>query len=203
MIPSFLSRLDRPERGGAWVSYLESNPRRRPTPSSPGCSPTSSPRPRPRSRSPSGIPKAKTRCWRPSATRTRRFRRPSSLERVRRLGADERGALLTAYVGERHNRRHKPGRAFERTAYRFDVLGDYGAFRDMQRHRMLTIEWQTLSPRHGYELPGVGRRGRAAGTVRRSARTLGRAARRARHRLPRAGPVRGVTRLPHAIRRCT
>jgi hypothetical protein len=37
--------------------------------------------------------------------------------------------------------------------YRFDVLSDYGAFRDLQRHRMLTIEWQNLSPRHGYSLP--------------------------------------------------
>jgi thymidylate synthase ThyX len=37
--------------------------------------------------------------------------------------------------------------------YRFDVLADYGAFRDLQRHRMLTIEWQPLSPRHGYTQP--------------------------------------------------
>ena len=43
------------------------------------------------------------------------------LARVRTLGADERVALLAAYVGERTNRRHKPGRAFERTDYRFDV----------------------------------------------------------------------------------
>ena len=56
-------------------------------------------------------------------------------------------------MGERANRRHKPGRAFERTDYRFDVLCDYGAFRDLQRHRMLTIEWQPLSPAHGYDVP--------------------------------------------------
>ncbi|MGZ4705485.1 MAG: FAD-dependent thymidylate synthase, partial [Acidimicrobiales bacterium] len=37
--------------------------------------------------------------------------------------------------------------------YRFDVLADYGAFRDLQRHRMLTIEWQRLTPAHGYEVP--------------------------------------------------
>ena len=60
---------------------------------------------------------------------------------------------MHAYVGERTNRRHKPGRAFERTDYRFDVLGDYGAFRDLQRHRMLTIEWQRLTPHHGYDVP--------------------------------------------------
>ena len=56
-------------------------------------------------------------------------------------------------MGERRNRRHRPGRAFERTGYRFDVLADYGAFRDLQRHRMLTIEWQRLTPEHGYEVP--------------------------------------------------
>ncbi len=41
----------------------------------------------------------------------------------------------------------------ERTSYRFDVLSDYGAFRDLQRHRMLTIEWQRLSTQHGYVTP--------------------------------------------------
>jgi len=56
-------------------------------------------------------------------------------------------------VGERRNRRHKPGRGLERVSYRFDVLSDYGAFRDLQRHRMLTIQWQALSPRHGFVLP--------------------------------------------------
>lgn len=73
--------------------------------------------------------------------------------RAARLSTDDRVAVLRAYVGERGNRRHKPGRAFERTDYRFDVLADYGAFRDLQRHRMLTIEWQALSPRHGYARP--------------------------------------------------
>jgi hypothetical protein len=73
--------------------------------------------------------------------------------RVRAMTADERIAVVRAYVGERTNRRHKPGRALERLQYRFDVLADYGAFRDLQRHRMLTIEWQPLSPRHGYTRP--------------------------------------------------
>src|SRR5262249_55716752 len=74
---------------------------------------------------------------------------------ARRLSPDERASLLNAYVGERANRRHKPGRAFERTGYRFDVLGDYGAFRDLQRHRLLTLEWQPLSTRHGYVEPAA------------------------------------------------
>src|SRR5690606_20094838 len=74
---------------------------------------------------------------------------------VRAMSVDERLAVLRAYEGERANRRHKPGRALERSVYRFDVLADYGAFRDLQRHRMLTIEWQRLSPRHGYSRPAA------------------------------------------------
>ena len=77
------------------------------------------------------------------------------LDRVRRLDHPDRVALITAYVGNRENRRHRPGRAFERIDYRFDVLGDYGAFRDLQRHRLLTIEWQRLSPDHGYVIPDL------------------------------------------------
>jgi thymidylate synthase ThyX len=73
--------------------------------------------------------------------------------RVREMTIEERLAVVQAYVGDRANRRHKPGRALERLTYRFDVLADYGAFRDLQRHRMLTIEWQALSPRHGYTRP--------------------------------------------------
>jgi thymidylate synthase ThyX len=75
------------------------------------------------------------------------------LDRVRKFGADERQSLISTYVGGRENRRHKPGRAFERVDYRFDILSDYGAFRDLQRHRMLTIEWQALTPDHGYVRP--------------------------------------------------
>jgi thymidylate synthase ThyX len=73
--------------------------------------------------------------------------------RVRAMTVDERLEVVRSYVGDRSNRRHKPGRALERPTYRFDVLADYGAFRDLQRHRMLTVEWQALSPRHGYTRP--------------------------------------------------
>jgi len=72
---------------------------------------------------------------------------------ARSMTIDDRVALLNAYVGRRSNRRHRPGRAFERTAYRFDVLTDYGAFRDLQRHRLLTLEWQPLSAAHGFVEP--------------------------------------------------
>ena len=78
------------------------------------------------------------------------------------MSVEDRLSVMRAYVGERANRRHRPGRALERTDYRFDVLSDYGAFRDLQRHRMLTIEWQDLSPRHGSSAPEADRRGGAA-----------------------------------------
>src|SRR5262249_41919041 len=77
------------------------------------------------------------------------------LEVARRMSADDRATLLRAYVGDRTNRRHKPGRAFERTSYRFDIVTDYGAFRDPQRHRLLTPEWQPLTPQHGYTEPAA------------------------------------------------
>jgi len=73
--------------------------------------------------------------------------------RVRQMTVDERIRVIESYSGNRGHRRQRPGRAFERTDYRFDVLSDYGAFRDLQRHRMLTIDWQPLSPRHGFVRP--------------------------------------------------
>ncbi|MBI4629426.1 MAG: FAD-dependent thymidylate synthase, partial [Candidatus Rokubacteria bacterium] len=85
------------------------------------------------------------------------------LARARLLTPAQRAEVLAACVGARKNRRHKPGRAFERTSYRFDVLGDYGAFRDLQRHRLLTLEWQRLTPRHGHVMPEAVAEAGAAG----------------------------------------
>jgi hypothetical protein len=56
-------------------------------------------------------------------------------------------------VGERENRRHRPGRGFEALRYRFEIVSDYGAFRDLQRHRMLTVQWQSLTPDLGAGVP--------------------------------------------------
>jgi thymidylate synthase ThyX len=72
---------------------------------------------------------------------------------ARSMPREQVAQILHASVGDRSNRRHKPGRSWERTSYRFDVLCDYGAFRDLQRHRPLTIEWQRLTTEHGYETP--------------------------------------------------
>ena len=74
-------------------------------------------------------------------------------EIARSMSTAERAQVLAAMVGRRRNRRHKPGRAMERTMYRFDVKCDIGAFRDLQRHRLMTLEWQQFSTRLGYDVP--------------------------------------------------
>jgi thymidylate synthase ThyX len=152
VIPSFLTRVDRPERGVAWTEYLATT--RRETAEVVGrILDGAEPEPRPAvmltDYDPDGEEKLLAAVCYPHTN----LPEDQVRARVRGLSADERVALLQAYVGERDNRRHRPGRAFERTDYRFDVLCDYGAFRDLQRHRMLTIEWQPLSPVHGYDVP--------------------------------------------------
>ena len=62
--------------------------------------------------------------------------------------------VFKTYMGERLNRRHKPGRALEKAHYSWDLVCDYGIFRDLQRHRMVEdLTWQQLTPRYGYDVP--------------------------------------------------
>jgi len=62
--------------------------------------------------------------------------------------------VFALYMGERLNRRHRPGRALEKAHYSWDLVCDYGIFRDLQRHRMVDdLAWQLLTPRYGYEIP--------------------------------------------------
>ena len=76
-----------------------------------------------------------------------------ALRAVALLSAGERVELLRELIGNRENRRHRPGRGFETVSYRFEIVSDYGAFRDLQRHRLLTCQWQRLSPGLGADLP--------------------------------------------------
>ncbi len=77
------------------------------------------------------------------------------LEHVRSLSPGQRDNILDSYLAGRTNRRHKPGRALEHAHYTFDILADFGCYRDLQRHRMLTQQRQLLSARHGYAVPGL------------------------------------------------
>ncbi|MCB0872124.1 MAG: FAD-dependent thymidylate synthase [Thermoleophilia bacterium] len=74
-------------------------------------------------------------------------------DRVRTMSAGERRAVLTAYTGNRADRRHRPGRALEATTYTFEIVCDYGAYRDLQRHRILSLQAQALTPYLGWALP--------------------------------------------------
>jgi thymidylate synthase ThyX len=72
---------------------------------------------------------------------------------VKSMPIEERNRLIRAYTEFRTSRRQRPGRAFEMVDYTFELFTNFGIFRDLHRHRILTIERQFLSTRHGYDLP--------------------------------------------------
>ncbi|MBI2445663.1 FAD-dependent thymidylate synthase [Candidatus Micrarchaeota archaeon] len=72
---------------------------------------------------------------------------------VRLMPSDTKAQILDAYCGHRQNRRQKPGRAFENATYTFSIRANYGAYRDLQRHRVLTQQRQLLCTQHGFDLP--------------------------------------------------
>ena len=153
VIPAFLTRVDQAERGGRWTAYLADTRARTRAVADRLAGPASV-----EGREaevtltdfdPDGEIKVVAAALYPASQHSDR----DLIELARRMSVEDRANVLAACVGDRANRRHKPGRAFERTAYRFDVLTDYGAFRDLQRHRLLTIDWQSLTPRHGYVQP--------------------------------------------------
>ncbi len=75
-------------------------------------------------------------------------------QQVARWSKADMRQVLQTYFGERLNRRHRPGRALEIAHLEWEIMGDYGTFRDLQRHRIVdAFEWQDLSPQHGYEVP--------------------------------------------------
>jgi thymidylate synthase ThyX len=152
-MPSFVSRVERPERGGEWITYLE---RRRAATE--------------RWVARLGLDRREAGDDRPSVRLLHvdgdedellaalLFEEASAgeaetLEAVRAVSDDERARALADLVGDRSNRRHRPGRGFEALRYRFEIVSDYGAFRDLQRHRMLTVQWQALTPDLGAAVP--------------------------------------------------
>ncbi|MGB7217946.1 MAG: FAD-dependent thymidylate synthase [Vicinamibacterales bacterium] len=154
VIPAFLARVEQPDRGGRWIEYL-TDTRRRFDVAAHGFLADAEPEERPEVTLTDFDPDGEIKVAAAALYASSELPDDQLLAMARRLSADERATLLRAYVGRRANRRHKPGRAFERTSYRFDVLADYGAFRDLQRHRLLTIEWQPLSTRYGYTEPAA------------------------------------------------
>ena len=75
------------------------------------------------------------------------------LHQVKKLSVDEKKKIIESFATLRKNRRHRPPRAFESTYYTFDLLNNFGMFRDFHRHRALTIERQLLTTDHGFNIP--------------------------------------------------
>ncbi len=150
-VPDFVSRMDRPDRGGVWVEYLE---RTRDAVAHVavdiGAAPAHvDPGVRLLDWDKDGENKIIAGALYPHA----RSGFDDVLAAVAALPEDRRAAVFAQIVGDRRNRRHKPGRGFEYCDYTFEVISDYGAFRDLQRHRMLTSQWQSLTPALGYSIP--------------------------------------------------
>lgn len=70
---------------------------------------------------------------------------------VKSLSEKEQQEVIDTYVGDRKTRRDRPDRALE-AGYplTFDLIGDFGIYRDLQRHRMLTQQRQLLTPALGF-----------------------------------------------------
>jgi thymidylate synthase ThyX len=154
VIPAFLARVDQPERGGRWSDYFAETRRGFADAAQPFLE-TAIAEDRDEVTLTDFDPDGEVKVVAAALYAVSALPDDQLLSRAKQLSADDRAALLRAYVGNRANRRHKPGRAFERTSYRFDVLTDYGAFRDLQRHRLLTLEWQPLGTRHGFVEPAA------------------------------------------------
>jgi thymidylate synthase ThyX len=154
VIPVFMRRVDREDRGRAWSRYLKETSDKTAAETArllSGAPPeTETP---PYVRLTDLDPEGEVKVLAAAMYSHAQLDDATLLERARQFTPPERARLLEAYVGDRTNRRHKPGRAFERTSYRFEVVVDYGAFRDLQRHRMLTLDWQPLSPHLGFDVP--------------------------------------------------
>jgi len=153
VMPSFVARVERRDRGGEWIGYLQ-------TRAEAGA----------RWARRLGLDEESETTAGPSVRLTHvdgdeddlltalLFEASSTSEDTIRRAVEgmsdaERTKLLSDLVGERANRRHRPGRGFEAVRYRFEIVADYGAFRDLQRHRMLTVQWQSLTPDLGAGVP--------------------------------------------------
>lgn len=77
----------------------------------------------------------------------------SILSDVKKMDKKEKSNIIEGIAKLRTNRRHRPPRAFEMTEYTFDIIGNFGMFRDLHRHRVLTMQRQLLTTDHGFAMP--------------------------------------------------
>ena len=154
IIPTFLERADKPERGGAMVAY-RANTVAAVKKLAQAYLPD-------RHAEPTLEPAELVSVWPrneldlvPDMLYEHSNLPLAELEKiVEKWPYQKKAAVFNAYMGERLNRRHRPGRALEHAHYSWDIVCDYGIFRELQRHRMVDdLEWQQLTPRYGYEVP--------------------------------------------------
>ncbi len=152
VMPSFVARVERPERGGEWVRYLQ----QRRTSGEHWAARLGLDRPEGDER-PSvelvHVDGTEEQLLAALLFEASSASEPATLAAVEAMSDEDRGQAIADLVGTRANRRHRPGRGFEALRYRFEIVSDYGAFRDLQRHRMLTVQWQSLSPDLGAGIP--------------------------------------------------
>src|SRR6185295_8072418 len=121
VIPAFMARIDQPDRGGRWIEYFARTRRDFDVAARSvlaGVAAASSDEVALTDFDPDGEIKVAAAVLYAHST----LPDAQLMALARRLSPEDRTALLKAYAGQRVNRRHKPGRAFERTSYRFDVL---------------------------------------------------------------------------------
>ncbi|MEA2466518.1 MAG: hypothetical protein QOJ57_644 [Thermoleophilaceae bacterium] len=152
VMPSFLSRVRRPERGGRWVEQLRDRSARA-VAAAERLGLRGEPSPSPATVRLVAVDGDERRLTAALLVEESTASEADLLAAVDRLSDEERAGLIAELVGARENRRHRPGRGFEAVKYRFEVVSDYGAFRDLQRHRLLTVQWQELTPRLGADMP--------------------------------------------------
>lgn len=153
VIPTFLERVDKLDRGGAWIAYRANTKTAMQSLADELIRQT---------HGAETTPVTLTSVW----PRNELDLVPDMLyehtnsplaeirDEVDNWSIDQKYKVFKTYVGERLNRRHRPGRALEKAHYSWDLVCDYGIFRDLQRHRMVDdLQWQLLTPRYGYEIP--------------------------------------------------
>jgi thymidylate synthase ThyX len=69
------------------------------------------------------------------------------------LPPEDLGRILDAASSFRESRRHKSPRALEHAFFTFEIVADFGIYRDLQRHRMLTQDRQFLTCDYDYVVP--------------------------------------------------
>ena len=151
VIPSFLKRVDVENRGVEWSNYLKDNQENieNYVLKNLDNSPSKSPEVKLVEYEDDAERKIAAYCLYSSSQKS-----VEELKKiVSKMPQEEIKNILNSYTGNRKNRRHKPGRAFENSYYTFDILSDYGSFRDLQRHRLMTIEWQKMNPELGFNFP--------------------------------------------------